>query len=714
MGFLSPWFLAGLAGLSVPVFIHLLRRYRTPPRPFSSLMFFERGTQSSTRHRRLRYLLLFALRAALVCLLAIAFANPFLRSARAGASDQRLLIVVDNSFSMRAGSRLADAKRQALAVLAAKPHAEPAQVLAFGSRLNALTEMVTDQGALRKAVEQIQPGDERGNFGEMARGVRALTESMHMPIELDLFSDMQKTGMAANFSDMAMPPNITLMLHSIGRSSANGTPNWAVEGLQAPFQLAGAKELNKSPVRAIVAGYQTPAAARTVSLLVNGKIVATRQVRVPANGRVAVEFPALDVPYGFSRCAVKIDSADSLPADDQSLFTVKRADPERVLFVHQGADSRSPLYFGAALAAADQAAYVLQPVTPEQTADIDPTKYAFVVLSDAGALPSIFENALLRYVRGGGGVLIAAGLASAHHTALPLWGGSISGAHDYSRDAGFLTVGRVDLSDPVMGGEAGQGAGNSGTQGGDASGQGGGQGVGQENAAWSDVKVYYATEVDPSDARAVATLADGTPLLLDKRIGEGRVLLLTSGLDNLTNDLPLHPIFVATVDRAAHYLSGSDRLNGSRTVGSFIQLRAAATGSAAQTASAQTTGVEVIDPDGRRPLSLSEAKSIQSYQFERAGYYQVRFANGGEALIGVNPDQRESDLAPMAQDDLKLWSAGLSQPGPSSAATTGEEGKQGKNVPHSIWWYVMLLALAVAAAESILASRYLGTLREES
>ena len=65
MGFLTPWFLLGLAALGLPVYIHLLRRHVTTPLPFSSLMFFERGTQSSTRHRRLRYLLLFSLRAAL-------------------------------------------------------------------------------------------------------------------------------------------------------------------------------------------------------------------------------------------------------------------------------------------------------------------------------------------------------------------------------------------------------------------------------------------------------------------------------------------------------------------------------------------------------------------------------------------------------------------------------------------------------------------------
>ena len=63
----------------MPVFVHLLRRHITVPRPVGSLMFFERGTQSSTKHRRLRYYLLFALRFALLLLIVLAFANPFLR-----------------------------------------------------------------------------------------------------------------------------------------------------------------------------------------------------------------------------------------------------------------------------------------------------------------------------------------------------------------------------------------------------------------------------------------------------------------------------------------------------------------------------------------------------------------------------------------------------------------------------------------------------------
>lgn len=39
MGFLAPWFLGGLAALGVPIFVHLLRKHITTPRPVSSLMF---------------------------------------------------------------------------------------------------------------------------------------------------------------------------------------------------------------------------------------------------------------------------------------------------------------------------------------------------------------------------------------------------------------------------------------------------------------------------------------------------------------------------------------------------------------------------------------------------------------------------------------------------------------------------------------------------
>ncbi|HKS97375.1 MAG TPA: BatA and WFA domain-containing protein, partial [Terriglobia bacterium] len=162
MGFLTPWFLAGAAAVALPVYLHLLRRHRSEPRPFSSLMFFERRTQSSIRRRRLRYLLLLSLRVALLALLALAFASPFISLPAASvASDKLLLVVIDNSFSMRAGSRMADARRAALSVLASRRGAERAEVMTLGSQLRVLAGPSEDANALAAAVRSVEPGDSR-------------------------------------------------------------------------------------------------------------------------------------------------------------------------------------------------------------------------------------------------------------------------------------------------------------------------------------------------------------------------------------------------------------------------------------------------------------------------------------------------------------------------------------------------------------------------
>src|SRR5580692_9393841 len=348
MGVLAPWFLAGLAGLALPLYLHLLKRQTTKPKRVSSLMLFESRTQSSTRHRRLRYFLLLSLRLLVLLLLILAFANPFVSRNTATLSSARLvLLVVDNSFSMRAGTRLADAKDGAMRVLAAKGAAR-GQVASFGSQLRLMTQPIEDQSALRAAVQSIQPGDGHGNFGELARAVRAMAESVRTPIELHVFSDMQRGDLASPFSDMVMPGNVTLVAHAV---VTKAQPNWTVESLDAPGQVWG-KDAKPVHVQAVIAGYATPASTRTASLVVNGKTTATKPVAVPANGRATVEFPALEVPYGFNRCEIKIDAADGFPADDLRRFAVERSDPQKALLIHNYGDNRSPLYVGAALAAA--------------------------------------------------------------------------------------------------------------------------------------------------------------------------------------------------------------------------------------------------------------------------------------------------------------------------------------------------------------------------
>jgi hypothetical protein len=269
---------------------------------------------------------------------------------------------------------------------------------------------------------------------------------------------------------------------------------------------------------------------------------------------------------------------------------------------------------------------------------------------------------------------VVAGSAVRRSSSIPILGNRILEMVDPSPGGdGYLLVGKTDPAHPSM----------------------------ENEQQWRGVKFYNAVRVDPGDSRVVARLSDGTPLLLDEKIGEGRAMLLTSGLDNVTNDFPLHGIFVPFVDQTARYLSGTERRSGSRLVDSYLELR---------TAKEQAVSVEVVDPFGHQPLSLKDATSQQSYQLTRAGFYQLRLANGRQELAGVNADRRESDLDVIPSDVLSLWRGAVSTPAPQELTTgPAQEQKQ----PYRLWWYVMILVLAAAVAESLLASRYLGTQAEE-
>jgi hypothetical protein len=299
-----------------------------------------------------------------------------------------------------------------------------------------------------------------------------------------------------------------------------------------------------------------------------------------------------------------------------------------------------------------------------------------VVLSDVAAVPEAFARRLLEYVRRGGNVLIALGTVAAQQRDLPLFGGGTPAPRLYSRDAErFATVGQVDSTYPAAGAPA----------------------------EWEGVKFFYAARVDEHGSRVAVRLQDGTPLVLEKPLGEGRVVLFASGFDNLTSDLPLHPVFVAFSERLIRYLSGSDTHPGPHLVDEAIALRSA---------HEQAVGVEVIDPTGRRPLSLQESASAQSYELPRAGFYEVRLASGRRDLVAVNVDRRESDLTPVGTDVLALW-RGSSSSTPPPTRVTDAKASEAVAVPRSLWWYAMLCVLVAALAESAIASRYLTTRWDE-
>ena len=90
-------------------------------------------------------------------------------------------------------------------------------------------------------------------------------------------------------------------------------------------------------------------------------------------------------------------------------------------------------------------------------------------------------------------------------------------------------------------------------------------------ARWAGVKFYYAAVGRSGQFPRGRAAHRPDPVLLERKSAKGRVLLFASGLDNLTNDFPLHPVFVPFVEQTARYLSGTESRSGSRLVDSYLE-----------------------------------------------------------------------------------------------------------------------------------------------
>ncbi len=331
-----------------------------------------------------------------------------------------------------------------------------------------------------------------------------------------------------------------------------------------------------------------------------------------------MEFLSLDSPHGFHKGEIRIEparfaarktTASISPSNEPIRIRCSSCIPPARIATNctiAPRSNRSP-----------KRAFVLEPLAVEQAANQALSKYAFVVLSDVGAMPAGLENSLRAYVNGGGSLLVALGPLSAALTHVPVSGETIQGS-SYASLSGsrFETVASADAEHPSA--------------------------APRQQAGWRQVLSGDQASI-PGQSHVIARLTNQAPLLLEKQIGEGRVMVFTSTFDNIGNDLPLHASFVPFVEETARYLGGQQDRSTNVAVDSYIELRSAKERGAA---------IDVIEPDGTHPLSLKDATTAQTFQVTREGFYDIHRANGRQEMVAVHADRRESDLTPIPQETL--------------------------------------------------------------
>ena len=160
--------------------------------------------------------------------------------------------------------------------------------------------------------------------------------------------------MPPGFTDLRVDPGTALVFHPVGDRGAN----WTVENVVAPVAVY-------DPKRVRVAGHRRRLSARRrrsapLRWWLNGRVLQTKMVDVPRNGRAQVEFLGLDAPYGFSRGEVRIDCGDSLAGDDRFTFSVERPIRARFCLWTTAAIRAAQVYFREALDSSGDGAFQVE------------------------------------------------------------------------------------------------------------------------------------------------------------------------------------------------------------------------------------------------------------------------------------------------------------------------------------------------------------------
>lgn len=688
MSLLAPWFLAGLLSIGVPIAIHLINRERKTVVPFPSLMFLQRVPYKSVRRQKLRHLLLFALRCLALFLFVAAFARPFFRRASAldaAGGAREVVLLLDRSYSMGYGTRWQAAKDSARAAIGNPGPGDRITLVTFANDAAAVTEPTGVRADLERAIERVTLGSEGTRYGPALKFAGDILAASALPNkEIVLVSDFQRRGWSTR-AELRMPPGIDIRTIDVG---GGAVADLAVTGVTTDRASNDAG----APVTTTARIANTGPAARgvTATLELAGRVVGSTTVTVPGSGSVQARFPATTVPGGVTRGTVTIPR-DELTANNAFHFTLAPDEAVRVLVVNPpGSRGNQALFFRRALEIGDAPRFAVDVKRADSLAPRDFAGRALVVLNESAPPGGELGAALRAEVREGAGLVVVPGDLPADRVprewepVLRLGLGPVTSR----TGVGGARIARVSYASPVFEPFAAPGSGD-----------------------FASALVYqHRTLRVTGDSGVLAWYDDGTPALVERAFGLGRVVVWSSTLDDYWTNLPTHPVFLPFVRQLARHTGRYSDARPWFTAGEVLDLTRHGellVGLVARESPGAPPPVLTLHmPSGRR---VRMADTVRATTLVERGFHELRgpaTAEGSGRAIAVNVDLAESDLAHMEPEELvaaALASTGLTGSGAASDATAAERERAQR-----IWWYLLFGAFLVLAAETVLSNRLSG------
>ncbi len=670
LGFLVPAFLAGLAAIAIPLLMHLRDRNEETPTRFPSLMFLVRLPIRTSDRRKVTDWPLLLLRALAIAVLVLAFSRPFFgKSAEATAEGRarNVVLLLDRSMSMGYDGQWAAAQDSARALLAALGADDQVALVLFDEEAELAQPWTRDKSTVRAIVDATLPLSRGTRFGAALRvGRSALVSAPPGAAEFVLVTDLQRSGLAG-VAGLELPAGLPMRVAQVAVASR---PNTSVRAVEARRVVDGARVQLQVLARVATRELAAPRAV-TLTLRVAGRDVGTRTATLQPNGELAVVFDAIPAPATAVDGEVTVDT-DALAADDRFHFALPADDGLSVQLVLPDDLARDEtLYLERALSIGRAPAVRVE---RRRAGTLDATtleRSALVLFWDVAPPTGSAGAALQRWTENGGGVVIAAGARlGARRIASLADVAAVAGIAD-RRAGGGAMLGDVREEHPLF------------------------TPFRAAAAALVAPRFYTYARLEPSVGTDVlARFDDGAPAILERRQGEGRVILLATALDALASDFPLQPAFLPLTRRLVLHGAGHESTPLWRTTGESWVPR-------------DTRREPVIAaPDGTLIRSSGTGggpgTAVILQQVGVYAAYEGRVDGTPRDRVAVNVPAAESELVTADARELLLGvgeSADSTLRGVNAATTIEIESRQ------RAWRWLVLLAALLLLAETVIASR---------
>ena len=730
MAFLNPFFLFGLLAAGIPLVIHLWNRRRVVTIDFSSLIFITAAHRENARRFQLRQFLILLLRMAIIALIALALARPFLTLGLPVASVRAktdVVIVLDNSYSMAYqdinGVRFDKAKTLATDIIDTLRHGDRAALILMSDipkpvfrqltpDIDSVTEAINDTEASYRTTN-VQPSLELAH--------EILAESEQLNKEIYLVSDFARNGWE-NWNRLPNRSGARISLIPVAEGEAH---NISIKEIRPSNQLIGVDlpfHLNVTTVNHSVA----PVNENILTLFIGGEKQKTMSLSAAANESLNTA-----LTYNFSTPGTHIGyltlTDDRLNIDNHRYFAWDALGEVRVLCVGEQTEyltlALNPhIYTGQLLVESEPSltgnysntlsresieARAILPTqcTPGDFETFPLEDYDVIVLADVKTLSLQMSAQLQEFIRHGKSIIAFVGVhsdATSYNQSQNAWlparfGNPLTWIPPERVQAYRETHPIFDIFPS--------------------------EGFSMQYAP----QFYNGIALQPSsESDVVARFGDDTPFLIERSQGTSAVLLYNCGLlaqqattsmesglktSPMPNDLLVNPYFLPILQQSVLYaaIASNNILTWGGHVGDTYTAHypRGAGGKASIQLIADNRRGEVASPAAVLPIA--EDGTLRFQDTERPGIYQVEVRTQDRIrrdFFAVNVDTTEADLTeiPLSQVAARIGAQTTADP-EIGETPVAADAYNVKRHGREIWGELLIFVICLMLLESFLSNR---------